>query len=82
MINGVTMKGKSHHTSDTTSKNVRMIHINHMGIEKTRLSMRDSVYGINMNTDIEVTLKLLNIPQIPQTWPKIKIVPCEVSGIL
>ena len=31
------------------------LHLNHMGIEKTRLLACESIYWINMNTDIEET---------------------------
>ena len=38
-------------------KALKQLHLNHVGIEKTRLLTYDSVYWINMNTNIEETVR-------------------------
>ena len=32
---------------------LNQLHTNHMGIKKTKLLMRDSVYWVDINTDID-----------------------------
>ena len=50
------------------------LHLNHMGIEKTKLLMCESVYWIDINTDIEKHIKSCNTClEFQQTQPKEKI---------
>ena len=37
---------------------LQQLHINHMGIEKTKLLVHDSLYWIGMNADIENHIKI------------------------
>ena len=37
------------------NKTLKHLYLNHMGIEKTRLSAFESIYWININTDIVET---------------------------
>ena len=37
---------------------LKQLHLNHMGMKKTRLLASDSIYWINMNADIEDMVKI------------------------
>ena len=58
-IDGITIKGQrttvpGHHSKKRDSSNY---HINHMGTIKTRMVGCKSIYWVNMNANIEQTLK-------------------------
>ena len=60
---------------------LNQLHINKMGIEKTRLLASKFIYSINMNTNIEDIVK--NCPiclDFLATQPKVKTVSHEISG--
>ena len=51
------------------------LHVNHMGIEKTKLLAHKSIYWVNVNNDIESYIKNCNTClEFQQTQPKEKIV--------
>ena len=58
MIDGMDVKGKSVIIpSQLQMQILRQLQRNHMGIEKTRLLVHESVYWVNMNADIENAVK-------------------------
>ena len=58
MINGIAMKSKRIIIPFLLQRQIQeLLHSNHMGIEKMRLEVRESVYWVNMNADIENTIK-------------------------
>ena len=59
VINGVVIKGRGIIIPEVLQqKALRYLHINHMGIEKTKLLACKSVYWIGMNVDIENHIKI------------------------
>ena len=63
VIYGVVMKGRciiipaelKHQVSD-------QLHLNHMGIDKTKALMHESIYWVNINTDKEMHIKSFLVP--------------------
>ena len=88
VIDGVVMKGRCIIIPAELKQQVlNQLHLNHMGIEKTKLLTCESVYWVNINTDIEKHTKIVTHLEVQQTQPKEKIVhhdiplrPWEVLG--
>ena len=57
MIDGEAEKGKRIIPSQFQMQMLSQLHSNHMGIESIRLLAHKSVYSVNMNADIENTIK-------------------------
>ena len=58
MIYGLAMKGKRIIIPSQLQKQIlSQLHSNHMGIEKIRLLACKAVYWVNVNTDLENTMK-------------------------
>ena len=58
MITGIVMTGKSIIIPCLLQKQItEQLHSTHMGTANTQPIMRESVYWINMNTDIQQTVK-------------------------
>ena len=58
MIGRVSMKGKRVIIPDELKQQaIEQFHMIHMGIKKTRLLAKESVYCINMNSNIESAIK-------------------------
>ena len=58
MNDGIAMKSKHKIIPYPLQKQIlEQLHSNHMGIEETWLLMREQVYWVNMNADIEQTVK-------------------------
>ena len=56
VIDGIILKGRCVVIAESFKKQVlEQLHLNHMGIEKTRLLTYESIYWININDDIEST---------------------------
>ena len=81
MIKGIAMKGRRIILPFLWYRHVlEQLHSNHMCIEIVRLLMRELVYGVNMNADIENTMKLCaTCLEYQQTLPQEKTIPYEVS---
>ena len=75
MIDGVVMKGRQIIVPQELKQQVLdQLHINHMGIEKTKLLACKSVYWVNINNDIEKSCKTCNTClEFQQMQPKEKI---------
>ena len=89
VIDGVVMKGRCIIIPAVLKQQVLdQLHLNHMGIKKTKLLMHESVYWVDINTDIDKHIKSCNrCLEFQQTQPKEKIVhhnipfrPWEVLG--
>ena len=89
MIDGTVMKGKRIIIPFQLQKQIlQQLHSNHMAIEKMKLLVHESVYWLNMNEDIENTMKqCATCPDYQQTQPHEKTIlyelPCtpwEVVG--
>ena len=89
VIDGVVMKGRCIIIpQDLKQQVLDQLHLNHMGIEKTKLLMCESVYWVNINNNIENHVKNCNTCfEFQQMQPKEKIIhhdillrPWEVLG--
>ena len=80
-IDGVAMKGRCIIIPAELKQQVLdQLHPNHMGIEKTKLITHESVYWVNINTDIEKHIKGCNTClEFQQTQPKEKIIHHDIS---
>ena len=56
MIDGIGMKGKEIITPFISQNQILEQLHNHIGIENTRLLVKESVYLVNLNTDIKNTM--------------------------
>ena len=74
VIDGVNMKGRCIVVPEVLQQEAfQQLHINHMGIDKTRLLVHESVYWIGMNADIENHIKNCSTcHDFQQTQPKEK----------
>ena len=89
VIDGVVMKGRCIiKTQNLQQQVLDQLHLNHMGIEKTKLLMHKLVYWANINTDIENHIKVVSCLEFQQMQPKEKIIdhdiplrPCKVLGV-
>ena len=89
VTDGVDMKGR-HIIIPVVLKQLVLdqLHLNHMGIEKTKILACKYVYWVNINTDIEKHIKICNVYiEFQQTQPKEKMIhhaipfrPWEVLG--
>ena len=88
-IDGVVMKGRCIILPVELKQQVLdQLHLNHMGIEKIKLLVGESVYWVNINTDIDKHIKSCNTwLEFQQTQPKekkihhdIRLRPWEVLG--
>ena len=62
VMDGVVMKGRQILTPTALKQQVLdQLHTNHMGIEKTKLLICESLYCVDINTDIEKHIKLHNV---------------------
>ena len=79
MIDNIAIKGKWLTVPFTLQNQIlEQLHIN-MGIKKTRLLVMESVYLVNMNTDIENPVKqFTTCLQYQQTQPHEKTIACEL----
>ena len=58
VIDGIIMKGRHVIVPEMLkTQALEQLHINHMGIEKTKLLTHDSIYWVNINDDIENFIK-------------------------
>ena len=57
---------------------LEQLHINHMGIEKTRLLACNSVYWINITVTLKMQLKTVCL-DFQLTHPKDKMIHCEIT---
>ena len=75
VIDGVILKGRCIIISDSLKQQVlTRLHINHMGIEKTKLLTHESVFWHNINADIESYIKFCaTCLEFQQMQPKEKI---------
>ena len=94
VINGIIMKGRNIvipnilKTQALDQLQLDQLHVNHMGIEKTKLLACESVYWLNINVEIGNHIKkCTTYLTFQQTQPKDKIIhhdiqakPCEVIG--
>ena len=89
VIDGVIMKGRQIVIPTVLKQQVLdQLHTNHMGIEKTKLLMCESIYWANINTDIEKHIKnCTTCLEFQQMQPKEKILhhnillrPWEILG--
>ena len=89
VIDGVILEGRHIVIPDRLKQQVlTQLHINHMGIEKTKLLAHESVFWHNINADIESYIKLCaTCLEFQQMQPKEKIThhdiplrPWEVVG--
>ena len=89
VIDGVVMKGRHINIPERQKQQVLdQLHVNHMGIEKTKLLACESVYWVNINNDIENHVKNCSMClEFQQTQPKEKTInhniplrPWEVIG--
>ena len=81
IIDGVMLKGR-HIVIPTSFKQqvLDQLHINHMGIEKSKLLTCKSVYWYNINADIKDYIKnCATCLEIHQTQPKEKIIHHDIS---
>ena len=63
------------------NKALKQLYVNHMGKEKTRLLSCECIYWVNMNVDIEETVK--NCPtclDFQSIWPKDKTLSHKIPG--
>ena len=76
VIDGVVMKGRCIIIPAVLKQQVLdQLHLNHIGIEKTKVLAHESVYWIDINTDIEKHIKNCNMClEFQQTQPKEKMV--------
>ena len=55
VIDGVTMKGRCIVIPEALKQQtLDQLHVNHMGIEKTKLLAHKSIYWVNVNNDIKI----------------------------
>ena len=82
IIEGITMKGRRIiMPAVLQDKAQKLLNLNLMGVEKTRLLACESIYWINMNVDIEEMVQ--NWPKYidyQATQPKDKILSHEIPG--
>ena len=60
-------------------RTLEQLNINHLGIEKTKITAKESIYWIKINTDIDNTIK--NCPtclEFQATQPKDKLIPHDI----
>ena len=58
VIDGIIMKGRHVIIPEVlTTHALEQLHINHMGIEKTKLLAHESIYWVNVNDDIKYFIK-------------------------
>ena len=75
VIDGVVMKGRYIIIPAVLKQQVLdQLHLNHMGIKKTKLLTHELVYWVNINTDIEKHIKIVTCLEFQQTQPKEKMV--------
>ena len=66
IINNTTMKGRRIIIPAVLqNKTLKQLHLNHMGIEKTRLLVGESIYWINMNHEYRHGQNGQKLPQVP-----------------
>ena len=63
---------KDHNTSIPAEKVPDLMHVNHMGIEKTTLLAYESIYWININADIGKSIKITPYVTCQVTRPRDK----------
>ena len=79
VIDGMVLKGRHIITNSLKQQVLNQLHINHMGIEKTKLLAHECVYWHSINTDIEKYIKqCVTCLEFQQTQPKEKIIHHEV----
>ena len=79
MTDGVIPKGRCVVLPESLKLALEQLHINHMGIEKTKLLAHESIYWININGDIEKHIKsCCTCLDYQQTKPKEKIIHHEI----
>ena len=59
VIDGIIMKGRHVFIPEILKKALHQLHINHMGIEKTKVLAHESIYWVNINDNIEHFCKKL-----------------------
>ena len=64
IIDSIAVKGRRIIIPVVLQDKAQQLHLNHMDIEKTRLLACESICWINMNADIEVTVKIFQIALI------------------
>ena len=77
VIDGIIMKGRCMLLYQRILKTQALdqLHINHMGIEKTKLLACESIYWVNINDNIENFIKIvLHVLHFKQTQPKDKMI--------
>ena len=84
MIDGIVMKGKRIIIPFHLQKHIlQQLHSNHLGIEKTRLLVHGLVYWVNVNADIEKTMKqCATCLDYQKTKPHEKMIMYELLCIL
>ena len=81
VIDGVLLKGRCIIIPNSLKQQVlTQLHLNHMGIEKTKLLAHESVFWHNINAYIEAYIKLCaTCLEFQQTQPKEKIMHHDIS---
>ena len=81
VIDGVILKGRHIFIPNSLRQQVlTQLHTRHMGIEKTKLLARDSVFWSNINADIEGYVKnCATCLKFQQTQPKEKITHHDIA---
>ena len=76
VIEGIIMKGRCVNIPETLkTQALEQFHINHMGIEKTKLLACKSIYWVNINNDIEnYVKKCITCMEFQQMQPKEKTI--------
>ena len=60
VIDGVIMKGRQINIPEVLkAQALDQLHINHKGIEKTKLLVHESIYWVNINDDTENFIKIV-----------------------
>ena len=74
VIDGVILKDRHDVIPESFKKQeLEQLHLNHMGIETTKLLACESIYWININDDIEKHIKIALCLNFKQPQPKEKI---------
>ena len=83
VIDGITMKGRCVIIPEMLkSQALEQLHINHMGIEKTKLPACESIYMVNINDDIKHFIKnCTTCLTFQKTQPKDKMVQHDIIPV-
>ena len=77
------MKGSMIIPAGLQDNKVKQLHLNHIGIDKTKLLAGESIYWINMNADKGETVKdFTTWLDVQVTWPKDKTILHKIPGRL